>query len=459
MNTSLLDLDKRLSSSYSLKPKNELGELVNFQLFPKLENILSKISIGQIKKEKEPKSEIVIKAIQQLLNSPESLSKNDWRLIFWGLNFKINGECLIDSDQFVESVMKKIDDLTKLKEITKREWFALCAGYFDYAKPSEDNIKWISLRKALVKSFAVLEKNQTKSRPWIEIVKNNIYLLSNVADKEFAKLIVHNDAVSISNINQTFPISDASWIWKKTFSSLDSTFEKIDDQKYLSYLPDLMHLILKYPVHRNVILSALLTRYHKSKYRLTTHNVLKHAALDIWGSPQLKTSKNTWLVNVSSDVVNMVLRWFAKDDLEHFFKLLKTEEGVDQRRLNFWIDYVDQITFTKIVLGRDALTNNSSDFRDFRSENKGRLSELLSATANNNAFIMQLKNYWFVEFSETGNACYVYHEDSLPFNSGERRLDLKYELKISSNSKEKIFHSGDWETKAEYILRKLNIYK
>lgn len=459
MNASLLDLDKRLSSSHSLKPKNELGELVNFQLFPKLENILSKISIGQIKKEKEPKSEKVIKAIKQLLNSPESLSKNDWRLIFWGLNFKVSGKCLIDSDQCVESVMKKIDHLTKLKEMTKREWIALCAGYFDYAKPSEDNINWISLRKALVKSFTALEKNQTKSRPWIEIVKNNIYLLSNAADKEFAKLIVHNDTVSISNINQIFPISDASWIWKKTFSSLDSTFEKINDQKYLSYLSDLMHLLSKYPVHRNAILSSLLTRYHKSKYRLTTHNVLKHAALEIWGSPQLKTSKNTWLVNVSPDVVNMVLRWFAKDDLEHFFKLLKTEYGVDQRRLNFWIDYVDQISFTKIVLGRDALWNNSTDFKDFRNENKGRLSELLSATANNNAFIMQIKDYWFVEFSETGNACYVYEDDTLPFNFNEPRLDLKYELKTPSKAKEKIFHSGEWEIKAEYILRQLNIYK
>jgi hypothetical protein len=177
----------------------------------------------------------------------------------------------------------------------------------------------------------------------------------------------------------------------------------------------------------------------------------------MWGSPQIKTSKSTWLFNVSTDVHNMVLRWFAKDDLEHFFKLLKYDGAVDQRRLNFWLEYVDHISFTRIVLGRDALYDNSVNFRDFRAVNKGRLSELLSATSNNNAFIMRIQDYWFVEFTETGNACYIYSNEFIPFNPESIRLDLKRELKTINVGK--ILHSSDWETKAHYMLRRFNIYK
>lgn len=458
MNSSLQQLDLHLSSSHALTPKNDNGELVHFQLFPKLEDILNKITIGKVNKEKEPNSEKIIKALEQLLDSPNSLSRNDWRLIFWGLNKQIKGERVLDSYRYFIVIKRKIDSLIDAKELFKREWIALCASYFDHDNPLETDGNWLYLRNTLVNSFTNIEKSQTKPKPWIAVVKDNFYLLSANAVGEFGQLIVANDSARISSINQVFPISDASWLWEKTFSSLDATLEKIDDHKFLNYLPDLLDLLTKYQAHRNSILAALLTRYYKSNHRLITHSVLKHTALNIWGSPQLKTSKNTWLVNVSPEVVSMVLRWFAKDDLEHFFKLLKTEKGVDQRRLDFWIEYVDQISFTKIVLGRDAQWNSSTDFRNFRNENKGRLSELLSATASNNAFIMQIKDYWFVEFSETGNACYVYHENSLPFDPSERRLDLKLELKSDMDAEEKIFHRGDWETKAQYILRRLKIY-
>ena len=179
----------------------------------------------------------------------------------------------------------------------------------------------------------------------------------------------------------------------------------------------------------------------------------------MWGSPQIVTSKNRWLVNVSNDELGMVQSWFARDDLEHFFKLLKFDEFVDQRRLDFWLDYVDQITFTKMVLGKYALFNNSTDFKDFKQKNMGRWSELLSAAPSNNAFVMRIKDYWFVEFSEIGNACYVYEDNKLPFDVLDKSLDLKIELKDQYKALDRISHSGSWEEKATDYLRRLRILK
>ena len=72
---------------------------------------------------------------------------------------------------------------------------------------------------------------------------------------------------------------------------------------------------------------------------------------------------------------------------------------------------------------------------------------------------MQIKDYWFVEFSVTGNACYVYEEGALPFDSNDRRLDLNVELKVKDLASERILHSNEWEDKATYLLKKMHIYK
>lgn len=455
----ILSLRERLNSSHALASKNEAGDIADIPAFPNLTKILSKLDFGKVRKEKQQNAQRIANAISILKKDPNRLSKVDWRLVFWGLNYPIEvNQSLLQSSYF-EIVQAKVTQITNEGDISKREWFALCASYFSYTGEDKNNSNFESLRNLLLKAFKVIEKNQLKAKPWLLTVKNNLFLLSTNAENEFAKLIVSNEEDRISEINQIFPISDSSWLWKKTFANLKEILAKIDDKKFISYLLSLIALITKYPVHQNIILAAILTRYYESSDRKTTHPQLKVIALNMWGSPQLKTSKNTWLVNVSNDVVNMVLRWFAKDDLEHFFKLLKTESGVDQRRLNFWIDYVDQISFTKIVLGRDALYNNSLDFKNFRQENKGRLSELQSATSNNNAFIMQIKDYWFVEFSETGNACYVYEEGALPFDPNDRRLDLKVELKMPHLASERILHSSEWEDKATYLLKRLHIYK
>ena len=50
-------------------------------------------------------------------------------------------------------------------------------------------------------------------------------------------------------------------------------------------------------------------------------------------------------------------------------------------------------------MGADAWSDPSSDFEEFRTKNKGRLSRLTEAASHINAVIMQIGNYFFVEFS------------------------------------------------------------
>ncbi len=143
----------------------------------------------------------------------------------------------------------------------------------------------------------------------------------------------------------------------------------------------------------------------------------------------MRSKRNAWLQYVEQPVCAMVVAWFAKEDLEHFFTLLKGEAEVDQSRLFYWLRFANQMSYTRIVMGSDAWHDRGSDFVAFREKNKGRLSQLTGGPSHNNAVVMQIGNYFFGGVLRHGNACYAYRADSAPFNPDKSVLGLATELK------------------------------
>ncbi|HBO3836821.1 TPA: hypothetical protein L4T12_001105, partial [Pseudomonas aeruginosa] len=139
---------------------------------------------------------------------------------------------------------------------------------------------------------------------------------------------------------------------------------------------------------------------------------------------------------------------------------------VDQSRLFYWLRFANQMSYTRIVMGGDAWHDRSSDFVAFREKNKGRLSQLTGGPSHNNAVVMQIGNYFFVEFSGTGNACYVYRADRVPFNPDQQVLGLNTELKQKGHKPAPMRHSPaprrpnvveGWLEKFDDELRELGI--
>lgn len=101
--------------------------------------------------------------------------------------------------------------------------------------------------------------------------------------------------------------------------------------------------------------------------------------------------------------------------------------------------------------------NKSYEFEDFKNANESRLSELVNSDNSINAFIIRIKDYWFVEFSKTGSACYIYDDKNKPFVV-KPKLKYKDELKVLSIAKSRIRHQGDWENKArDYFINELKL--
>lgn len=377
----------------------------------------------QAEKALVPPREKRLQALSKLRRE-QALTSSEWRLVFAGLSDDDEVSVpVLEDDQLFQRVHLEVSGRIEQRSLSRRDWLALCFSYFAYDEQQpDDNANWRVLREDIDRGFDAVKQRIGREKEWMRIVAEHRELFGAQAGSQLAEEIFEGRAHDLSALQVIAQVPDGSWLWKRIFVVLLSRIFLLDDEAFLKRLPELVGLGQLNTRYLNDVLSACLTRYHQSRYREQSSTLLKQAALEHWGSPQMRSKQNTWLQYVEQPVCAMVVAWFAKEDLEHFFTLLKGEAEVDQSRLFYWLRFANQMSYTRIVMGGDAWNDRASDFVAFREKNKGRLSQLTGGASHNNAVVMQIGNYLFVEFSGTGNACYVYRADSAPFNPDEISL-------------------------------------
>lgn len=396
----------------------------------------------QVEKALVPPREKRLRALSKFKRA-QPLNGTEWRLVFAGLadDDEVNVP-LLEDDQLFQRVHQEVSGRIAQRLLSRRDWLALCFSYFAYDdhKP-DDNANWRILRDDIDRGFEAVKQRIGREKEWMCIVAEHRDLFGAQAGSRLAEEIFEGRAQDLSSLQAIAQVPDGSWLWQRIFAVLLSRIFLLDDDTFRKRLPELVALGQINTRYLNQVLSACLTRYHQSRYREQSSSLLKQAALEHWGSPQMRSKQNAWLQYVQQPVCAMVVAWFAKEDLEHFFTLLKGEAEVDQSRLFYWLRFANQMSYTRIVMGGDAWHDRASDFVAFREKNKGRLSQLTGGQSHNNAVVMQIGNYLFVEFSGTGNACYVYRADSAPFNPDQPTLGLNTELKQKGRELKRMRHA------------------
>ncbi|WP_027909347.1 type I Zorya anti-phage system protein ZorC [Pseudomonas sp. URMO17WK12:I4] len=398
----------------------------------------------------------------------QPLTSSEWRLVFAGLADDDEVSLpVLEDDQLFGRVHRQVVGLIERQALSRRDWLALCFSYFSYGEDKpDDNPNWRVLREDIDHGFDAVKQGSKREKEWMRIVAHYRELFGDGAGAQLAEEIFEGKIQDLSALQAIAQIPDNSWLWRRIFAVLLSRIFNLDDATFLQRLPELVQLGELNTRYLNDVLSACLTRYYHSRYREQSSSLLKQAALDHWGSPQMRSKENAWLRFVEQPVCAMVVAWFAKEDLEHFFTLLKGEAEVDQSRLFYWLRFANQMSYTRIVMGSDAWHDRGSDFVAFREKNKGRLSQLSGGGSHINAVVMQIGNYFFVEFSGTGHACYVYRTDKLPFNPDQQVLGLNTELKQKGHTPAPMRHSPaprrpnlveGWLDKFDAELRTLGI--
>ncbi|GCL78517.1 TPA: type I Zorya anti-phage system protein ZorC [Escherichia coli] len=368
------------------------------------------------------------------LRLAEELTEREWRMVFYGLADNDpsypDRPILLEDDVFFPEVDNAIKKRLESKELKRKDWAALCSSYFAYQNPSpETNPHWCVLRGHIAQGYLVVKAAIRREKSWMKTIEFYHDIFTPQAGGVISRQLLAGESNSLSSLEKIAQIPDSSWLWKRIFTVLLAQLDTLDDPQFLDKISWLLGLAAQWVRFRDDIITAILTRYYHSIYRDQAHSALKKAALEYWDNPQLKSQQNKWHQYVSEPVAAMVRGWLAKQDLMHFFELLRGNGDVDQARLYYWLRFANQMGFTRIVMGTDAWQDRGSDFVKFREENKGRLSYLLGGRSLDNAMIMQINDYLFVEFSGTGNAMYAYRVGQAPFNPESGSLDINIHLK------------------------------
>ena len=169
------------------------------------------------------------------------------------------------------------------------------------------------------------------------------------------------------------------------------------------------------------------------------------------GDPRVRESSVNWR-SMAPEAAQRYLSWLARDSIIFFFNTILPHNSENRRRKDFWLRYHDRIRDFQVAV-------SEADLWKVKASQKN--SELLHysqvAHPTTSAFLMRFEGYAaqyiVVEFSETGNAAYIFKAtdfESKRVTMRTSRFDLKKHLKFDDTHR--IIHSGDWERKASYKL-------
>ena len=169
------------------------------------------------------------------------------------------------------------------------------------------------------------------------------------------------------------------------------------------------------------------------------------------GDPRLRESSLNWRP-IASEAAQRYLSWLARDNIIFFFNTILPNTNENRRRKDFWLRYHDRIRDFQVAV-------SDADLWKVKASQKN--SEVLHyshvAHPTTSAFLMRFEGYGehflIAEFSETGNAAYIFRMKAFEaqgISMRSHRFEVARHLKFDDTHR--IIHRGDWEPKASYRL-------
>lgn len=366
---------------------------------------------------------------------------------------------LIEDEQVFPVLLDEVDGYRAEPRIFRGCYRGLLHGYFGYEPDGGHPVgrrNWERLRGYLhdrrERTFAT-----GWSPEWVETLGDNPAVFSPNPGETYGPLLLKDDDTKFKRLLGTLDINDGSWLVRASvLGQIDAAAAGMDDS-FRAFLPRLLGLLDRHPLITNEGLRRLLGRYRACSSPVV-HPGLRDYAIAQWGNPWLKLNAAKWSL-VGGDVRTMVVDWLKLELIRQFFSLLAADGKNNPRRLKFWERYHNSITDMYFALGNTAYYSRDADFTAIRKKMEGRLLNLQKGgSPDNNAFIMCIGGFVVVEFGITGNACFVFQRDALPFelktsvdgdSAGlKNRRHLRRMLHNDTNSE-------TWEERFEKSLREL----
>ncbi len=393
-------------------------------------------------------------------------SFRETKYVCFGCGFRDgkDGYCLLEDSSRFPGLLKHVDQFQDSPTKYHRCYQGLLSSYFEFnpSKSLNDSgpVQWGMLRSYLDQNLELLVKNE-KQATWVQTLNEHKNLLGTEPCSRYAKEMLHGQQENFRSMCDSLILSERTWVHQEIIMATIKAGCQLNDEQFCSRIPKFIEIIAPYSELQDDGISRLLRRYALIQ-GANEHVQLREISIKRWGNPWLHKNAPKWQSRVPVAVQNMVLGWLKRKWIHDFFSLLQADHAADKRRLDFWLRYVDEITDMHFALGRYAMESTKSDYRALRTELGDRLMALSSNNALNNAFLMCIGNYVFVEFGQQNNACHVFRRDlPMPFKLGQAKVsDTRQHLKDDSHPSHAMslrHHDGHqrWEDNFKYAINKL----
>lgn len=384
------------------------------------------------------------------------------RLVCWGtrLGTRAQPPLIEDGDRF-EPLLGEVDGFRTMPRPYRRCWRGLLDGYVNYDPGNaqgDGNRNWRMLREYLNDNLPVLERTG-QAPDWLDAIDDHANLLTDDPCTRYGAELLTGGGDPLEVLRRELSAGDSSWIGKRIFEAQIEAAVRFDDRKFRDVLPRVISLLEEHDVLADQGLSRVLDRYSECS-SIEVEPALCETSVGRWGNPWLERNDTQW-TRVRPDTRKMVSSWHKLRLIEDFFNLLSADGINDQRRINFWKRYVDQITDMHFALGDAAYRDPRPGFKTLRQMMKGRMLSLTNGgVSSNNAFIMRIDGHVYVEFGEEGNAMFAFDAAKLPFDLSKFQVaGNKSALKHPSNVARIIHKDGvgeRWERKADRLIASLS---
>jgi hypothetical protein len=182
------------------------------------------------------------------------------------------------------------------------------------------------------------------------------------------------------------------------------------------------------------------------------------------GDPRLPHNNLNWMG--LGEAQRRIIEWLSQLDIVFFFESVLAPGNNPQGRKEFWLRYVPSIVRSRPLLSwkdkhrlQAILKQKGQELAHF-----GSMDDRSTASA----FLLDFGNLLAIEFSETGNACYLYRKADIDkvlpdFYSSKafavmqlKRNDLHHQ-RIVHRQRKNTGHSGGWEEETAQLLARLGI--
>lgn len=348
-------------------------------------------------------------------------------------------------------------------------WYGLLGSYFEFRVESASEAErtgWKALRALLQKTWPKIDRQFAEGPvpDWAKVLRKEPQLLTEKAADNYGFAYLEGGLDELEHLKRDLGIPAHSWFYHLLILAAVQAAATCPDGTFKTHLPRLIALVAEQPAYRDEAIELILTRYYKCSDR-SVHPQLRDYVVrkDVWRNPKLKSAGLATAWNRVPDAIwKMILGWVNEGNLRDFFDILAAKDKANQDRLAFWSQYLEQISWTRLVFGNTTLqlARQNPSVRQLIAREEGAYA-LLTGTKDVDAFMLQIGEYIAVEFTKTGHAAYVYAVNALPFDQFSRDYSGGTDdLRAGFNGRPaaRITHHSGWEDSARADLARLGIY-